>query len=74
MRNRVRERRLAAGWTVAELAAQVGVTSSFIYKIEKGTKLPSLDVAIRLARAFGTPVEAIFLLDNCTSGTDDERA
>lgn len=73
MRNRVRQHRLENGWTVAEVARRAGVTSSFIYKIETGAKLPSLDVAIRLAKALRTRVEAIFLPDDCTEGTDDAR-
>jgi DNA-binding XRE family transcriptional regulator len=46
-----------------ELAAAVGVHYQTIGYIERGEYSPSLDLALRLARYLGLPVEAIFSLD-----------
>ena len=37
------------GITQAELAARVGITNSMLSQIERGTKVPSLPLAIALA-------------------------
>ena len=46
--------------TQQELAAQVGVTRQTIIAIERGKYTPSLELAFKLARAFGTGVEDLF--------------
>lgn len=43
-----------------ELADKVGVTRQTIAAIEKAKYSPSLEVAFRIARAFGKPLEDIF--------------
>jgi putative transcriptional regulator len=50
--------------TQQQLAEQVGVTRQTIISIERGKYKPSIELALRLARVFGTPVEAIFELDD----------
>lgn len=54
------------GWTQAELAAELGVSRQTINSIETGRFEPSLTLALKLAKLFGTPVETIF-------GLPDER-
>lgn len=50
--NRVRERRLAMGWSLKRLSeATGGLAPSFLFNIENGRKVPSEDVAVRIARA-----------------------
>jgi hypothetical protein len=50
--NRVRERRLAKGWSLKRLSeATGGLAPSFLFNIENGRKVPSEDVAVRIARA-----------------------
>ncbi len=49
--------------TQQQLASLVGVTRQTIIAIERGGYLPSVQLALRLASAFGMPVEAIFWLD-----------
>ncbi len=50
--NRVRERRLAMGWSLKRLSeATGGLAPSFLFNIESGRKVPSEDVAVRIARA-----------------------
>ena len=60
--NRIRERREAAGWTQAELAERVGVSRKTINTVENGVFVPSTVVALKIARALGTPVEDLFTL------------
>lgn len=50
--NRVRERRLSMGWSLKRLSeATGGLAPSFLFNIENGRKVPSEDVAVRIARA-----------------------
>jgi putative transcriptional regulator len=59
--NNIRALRFAAGeLTQAELADQVGMTRQTIIAIEQGRYSPSLEVAFRIARALGAPLEQVF--------------
>jgi putative transcriptional regulator len=62
LENRLRESRATAGWTQAELAERVGVSRKTINTVENGVFIPSTVLALKLARAFGEPVEALFSL------------
>ncbi len=50
--------------TQQQLAEQVGVTRQTIISIERGKYKPSIELALRLARLFEVPVEAIFELED----------
>jgi putative transcriptional regulator len=63
LRNRLKELRAERGWTQAELAARVAVTRKTINTVENGVFVPSTVLALRLAAAFGTPVETLFWLE-----------
>lgn len=52
--------------TQQELAKRAGVTRQTIISIERGKFKPSVELALRLARVFAMPVEAIFELDDST--------
>lgn len=59
--NTIRTLRFQAGeMTQAALAEQVGVTRQTIVAIEQGRYSPSLEVAFRIAAAFGRPLEEVF--------------
>ena len=59
--NTVRTLRFHAGeMTQAQLAEKVGVTRQTIVAIEQGRYSPSLEVAFRIARVFGVPLEQAF--------------
>lgn len=60
MENGVRERRAQHGLSQAELAAAVSVSRQTINSIEKGRYIPSLPLALALARYFDTTVEELF--------------
>ncbi|MGA7351533.1 MAG: helix-turn-helix transcriptional regulator [Acidobacteriaceae bacterium] len=61
--NRVRELRLAHDLTQEQLAAAVGVSRQSINSIERDRYVPSLPLALLLARVFGCPVDHIFTLE-----------
>ena len=60
--NRLREARAERGWTQAELAERVGVTRKTINTVENGVFTPSTTLALKLAQAMDTTVEALFQL------------
>ena len=66
--NRVRELRMAQNQTQEGLGRAIGLTRQSIIAIEKGRFTPSIQTALRLARALGTSVDHLFWL---TSGTED---
>lgn len=53
---RVRELRLKAGWTQEQLAEAAGITTTYTSDLERGTKVPSLTVILRVSRAFRVSV------------------
>lgn len=53
-----------------ELADAVGVNPQTIGFLERGEYGPSLVLALKLARVFGVPVEAIFALEPLPSLSD----
>ena len=60
MRNDVRDLRSRQGLRQEDLAHAMKVSRQTINAIETGRYLPSLPLAIALARYFGTPVEDLF--------------
>ena len=61
IRNRVRRFRFDHGeMTQQELADRVGCTRQTIIALEQGKYVPSLALAFRIARTFGTSVEDVF--------------
>ena len=60
---RLREARAERGWTQAELADLIGVSRKTINTIENGVFVPSTVLALKLAKAFNTGVEALFALE-----------
>jgi putative transcriptional regulator len=63
MKNVVKEMRAARGLSQAHLGAVLGVSRQTINSIETGKYLPSLPLAIALARFFGATVEEVFDVD-----------
>ncbi len=60
--NHMKALRTDAGLTQAQLAEAVGVTRKTINTVENGVFTPSAVLALRIARALGQPVEAVFFL------------
>ena len=63
MKNAVRPRRTRAGLSQATLAEAMGVSRQTINSIETGRYLPSLPLAMDLARYFESTVEELFDVD-----------
>jgi putative transcriptional regulator len=60
VRNHVRELRATSKLSQADLGKALGVSRQTINSIEAGRYLPSLPLAISLARFFETTVEEVF--------------
>lgn len=60
MRNRLRVLRAEKSWTQEELGRRLGVSRQAVNAIETEKHGPSLDLAFRIAAAFGLKVEEIF--------------
>lgn len=59
--NRIGELRLHRdAMSQGQLASLVGVTRQTVNAIEQGKYSPSLEVAFRIARVFGVPLEDVF--------------
>jgi putative transcriptional regulator len=65
--NNVRACRIEIGMTQQELAAAVGVSRQSINSIEQGKYIPSLPLALRLARVFARATDEIFELQESES-------
>ena len=59
----LRRHRTERGMTQEDLAEKAGVTRQTIISIERGRYSPSIELALRLGRIFGVPVETLFELD-----------
>jgi putative transcriptional regulator len=46
--------------TQADLADRIGVTRQTVIAIEQGRYSPSLEMAFRIARVFGVPLDDVF--------------
>lgn len=74
-RNRVRQLRLIAGLTQAELADVTGVTRQTIVAVEAGDYAPSVYLALAVGERLGATVEELFGAEPAvgrTSGTREE--
>lgn len=65
IRNRIRQLRFAHGeLTQQELADKAGCTRQTILLLEQERYVPSLVLAMRIAKLFGEPVESVFTLED----------
>lgn len=60
MKNRLRVLRAEREWSQADLALRLEVSRQSVNAIETGKFDPSLPLAFKLARLFGTTIEEIF--------------
>ncbi len=63
MENRIKDLRMARGWSQGELASRLGVTRQTINAVETNRYDPSLPLALRAAKLLGVPVDTLFLDD-----------
>jgi putative transcriptional regulator len=70
IKNKIKIYRAIRDWTQEELANRVYVTRKTINTVENGKYVPSAYLALKIARAFGVPVEEVFQIDDGLSATD----
>ncbi|MDI3473745.1 MAG: putative transcriptional regulator [Candidatus Woesearchaeota archaeon] len=63
MKTRIKELRARLNLTQEELAKKVGVRRETIVFLEKGKYNPSLKLAYKIARAFDSNIEDVFIFD-----------
>ena len=63
MKNSIRVARAERRMTQQQLAEAVGVSRQTVNAIESGRFIPSTVLALKVARLFEKPVEAIFTLE-----------
>ena len=68
--NRIALFRTERGLSRKDLAALVDVNPQTIGFLERGSYSPSVELALRLARVFSVPVDALFSLDPFPSLAD----
>ncbi|MCF7856779.1 helix-turn-helix transcriptional regulator [Candidatus Gracilibacteria bacterium] len=61
MKNRIKMFRAKFGLTQSDLAGKVGVRRETIVFLEQEKYNPSLELAFRIARVFGEPLEEVFI-------------
>lgn len=69
LHNTIKVQRAMRDLTQADLAALAGVTRKSVNGIETGRMVPSVILALKLARALGVTVETIFTLDGANPGS-----
>ncbi len=72
MKTKVKELRTKLNLTQKDLAEKAGVSRQTINYLEQGKYLPSLPLAIKLAKILGTTVEELFQLDESVVNKSDE--
>ena len=60
---KLRARREAKHLTQAQVAQKIGVSKEMISAYETATKVPSIEVLIRLSRLFGVTVDYLVCID-----------
>ncbi len=66
--------RKQANLTLEDLAQSTDLTRSYISKVERGLSTPSIGVALRMAKALGVQVEALFGSESAESSVVITRA
>ena len=64
MKNKLKVERAIHDLTQAGLAEKIGVSRQTINAMEKNKYVPSTLLALKLARLFKKPVEAVFFLED----------
>lgn len=63
MKNRIKVWRAEHNISQGELADRIGVSRQTVNSIETGRYVPSTILALKIARVFEQPVEAVFQLE-----------
>lgn len=60
MNQRLRSRRRALDITQKEIALTLGIDQTYYSKIERGNKIPRIDLAWKISQALAMPLEDLF--------------
>jgi putative transcriptional regulator len=63
MKNTIKVERAKKDMTQSDLATAIAVSRQTINSVEAGKFVPSTVLALKIARVFGTSVEAVFQLE-----------
>ena len=63
MKSRLKELRARDGYNQTELAKRANVSRQTISLIERGEYMPSILIAVRIARIFNESVEDVFIIE-----------
>ena len=71
----IRKQRQAMGWTQERLAEAIGVSTSFVGHIERGTRKASIDTLVELANVMKVSTDFLLTgnLDSTKPGEPNER-
>lgn len=58
--NRIKVLRAERDWTQADLADKIGISRQAVISIEKYKYTPSLELAFKIAEAFGVSIGEVF--------------
>ena len=67
----IAELRKAQGWSQADLARRTGISQVMVGKYERGDALPSIEVAKKMADAFGVSLD--YLVGEGQNATFDKK-
>lgn len=70
--NRLKEHRARHGLNQQELGSRVGASRQTISLIERGDYSPSITLALKIAKVFGTSVEEIFSYEEDSHHENEE--
>lgn len=73
MRTILKNARIEKGYSVSRAAGLLKISTSFYYKIEKGNRNPTIELAKKIANLLDKTVDEIFFnsqLDESSSGQD----
>lgn len=71
--NHLGELRKKLDFPPTTLAERAGINRSTLFRIEQGEVIPSVLVALRLAKTLGTQVDEIFTLEETKFLTEEEK-
>lgn len=63
VKSRLRELRARNDWSQTEFAKRAGISRQTVSLIERNEYMPSLLIAMKIARAFDEPLEDIFIFE-----------
>ena len=72
LHNTIKVQRAMRDLTQGDLAALAGVTRKSVNGIETGRMVPSVVLALKLARALGVTVDTLFTLDGSNSNQEGD--